>query len=112
MTSTMRARPWSSMWVRAPWSSSLGPDRERRGAHPPETGGITATSSPSCTGSSGSAGSPFTQMLEIATTWVNASPNRASAPAMTCRHVPTGQGDPRGARRLPGRSEKAEARHR
>ena len=56
---------------------ALARHRELLGAHapdPPETGGRTATSSPSSTGAARSAGSPFSQTLLSARTAAKWSP--------------------------------------
>ena len=54
-----------------------------RSNQPPDTGGSTATSSVSRTASPGSAGSPFSQTFEPASTAANCSPYRAEAAAST-----------------------------
>ena len=99
------------MWVKGPPSRPLGPGWRRRGAHPPETGGITATSSSSFTGASVSTGSPFSQILEVDSTRQKVSPNCSSAAAMISDTLCPGRRDTRRAGRLAGRTEKSEARH-
>ena len=69
----------------------LSPQGARRTppcAHPPETGGSTASSSPSLIGSSRPAGSPLTQIALEARTAAKRGPKRVTAASSTSPTVP------------------------